>query len=330
MNRFCIRFFFLAFLLATNNAVAKPPKKAQACKATSECTETNFACHKGKCVYVTPAGGEDGEQCQAGADCNAKCESKAYTFQFCCADLPGRPGFWGADKKGKHQTCRYWRKQWSQRRETPAPQPVRDGVSPTVTPEPPGENCPTGGTRLSDGNGNVSFACNGPQGVQGQPGLDASYEVNSWFNFRLASGQEFVGSNMISTTELTFGWHDNGKIAELGAAVTADNESGEQAIGWRANVLLGAWLGAFDLGVEVQIGGGTHALVDHLDVFTWGVGGELKFRFLWWASTLDWVQELLVLDVSLLASQEYHDGDAFRDAEWYFHPSWTLGVQATW
>lgn len=48
--------------------------------------------------------------------------------------------------------------------------PTGLGTSPTVEAEPAGTNCPTGGTRMTGGNGSVSFVCNGGKGDTGPAG----------------------------------------------------------------------------------------------------------------------------------------------------------------
>ena len=48
------------------------------------------------------------------------------------------------------------------------------GVSATAVPEPAGPNCPYGGIKVTDGNGQVSYVCNGKPGTNGMPGAGAT------------------------------------------------------------------------------------------------------------------------------------------------------------
>jgi len=49
-----------------------------------------------------------------------------------------------------------------------------NGTSVTMTPEPPGANCPAGGERLQSGSSPAAYVCNGVAGVDGANGADGA------------------------------------------------------------------------------------------------------------------------------------------------------------
>ncbi len=327
MNRFGS--FLLAFLLVTGVAAAKPPRSE--CKSDNDCAGPNAHCQDGKCVWKVSSSPEDGEQCRAGADCEDKCETKAYTYAFCCK--PKGPGYWGVNKKGERIVCgKYGSTKPKEGRDG------MDGFTPIVSEEPVGENCPAGGISVIDVNGNPHYVCNGeagapggqgPQGIAGPAGSPAPVSIISHFGARISTGLDFVGADMISSTGLTFSWHNDSLVARVSGYLTADNEAGNRAIGWDVGAQIGAWLGVVDLSFALKSGTSSHAVVDHADEFLYGLGLGANFRPLWW-SKADWMKEFLEIGVELYGVQAYKKGDTFDTADWLFLPRLQLGLQVGW
>lgn len=112
----------------------------------------------------------------------------------------------------------------------------QDGISPSTIVEPPGINCPYGGTKITDADGNISYVCNG---IPGTSGVSARKFAQTYEVLSIGTGDTFTLINIPYTS-----------ISSCGALIntcasTPKNIDFVLAV-WYSSAITGPWLNLND------------------------------------------------------------------------------------